>query len=584
MSRKRILLPIILFAFAISCLKAKRSPFDVSSKSPTSNLVIGRALTSTNTASSSTSTSTVPATITYGGSGTFKMIPGNPVNYTPTYTGTVESWSITPDLKSLVPELTFDSKTGSITGTPSTPLSLTTFTITAKNGSASKEFTIQLQVLASGENVWTVINGVSGGNTLAGTNAMKYDSTCNCLYVAGTTTGNLDGQTIPSTGGNASGFLSKYDLDGNRIWTRVFGTSGAANTNVTGVVTDSTGNIYLTGGAGIGNFNGINIAVANSWPFTAGYIIKFDTNGNTLWTTSSSPSILHYYSGIMIANNGNVVVAGTAVAASIDGMTNTGWSDQAGIIQQFNPNTGARITGYIIPGNNPPSRGTDAMGVSKDSNGNLYVAVATRTSTSTYCGDGTTTWRPALFRFDSNMNFINCTFIPVSAATFPFGVTSTPSGESYLSGYSNVGATIDSMASIGSSDGYITKFNGGTKVWTRRLGVATKLTAVNSVVHEPTNNYIYLTGMTTGNIQVGETIAGNRDMFVAKYDSSGNQIWLKIQKIQNDTLGFSAGDGTAVAFDSFGTMYSFGDTNGTASGVTNPATPNRSFFLVRNVQ
>jgi hypothetical protein len=517
------------------------------------------------------------------------MIPGVAYNYTPTADVPVESWSITPDLQTLVPGLTFNSTTGTISGTPNISIAtsggfpLTTFTITAKNGTASKDFTIQIQILKSGDKVWTVVNGISGGDTRAGTNSMKFDTTCKCLYIGGTTTANLDGQTIPSTGGNPSGFISRYDLDGNRIWTRVFGTSGAAFTSVLGIATDSTGNIYITGNAGIGNFNGINITVPNSWPFSAGYIIKFDPNGNLIWTTSSSPSVLHYYSGILIDNNGDVVVSGTMVATSIDGMTNTGWSDQAGIVQKFNPSNGSRITGAIIPGSVSPFRGTDVMGVAIDSAGKIYLGVATRTGVR--CGDGTVNWRPALFRFDANMNYLNCTAISsASIPVFAFGVTASTGGESYMSGYINGAVSFDGYSNIGNTDGYFTKFDSsGVKQWTKRVGVAGAVTTINSTRYESSTNNLYITGLTSGNLQ-GNIVTGTRNMFVAKYDSAGNQIWLEMQGITNDTAGLGVGDPTSIAFDSDGTLYSFGDTNGQVNGVSNPASPNRSFFLVRNVK
>lgn len=582
MSLRLIIAFIISCSFLINCLKVKKNPFDASNN-PVATIAIGGFPSSSSSGTSNSTTTTAPSNLTYSLTALqSKLIPGNSITITPDIKGTVDSWSISPDPPSW---MTFDTKTGVITCNPPTGLSAEsyTFTVTATNSGGKVSFNVPLQLLGSGDNVWTVINGIAGADTKAGTNSMKYDSSCKCLYIGGTTTGNLDGQTIPSTGGNQSGFLSRYDLDGNRIWTRVFGTSGAASTSVNGIANDSAGNIYLTGLAGIGNFNGINITVPNSWPNGAGYIIKYDSNGNLIWTTSSSPSILHYYSGILIDNNGDVIVSGTVVASAIDGMTNTGWSDQAGIVQKFNPTNGSRITGIIIPGNNPPSRGTDVSGVAVDSTGKIYLGVATRTTVS--CGDGTTNWRPALFRYDANMGYLNCSPLAVTASTFAFGVTAAPNGDSYISGYG--AGTIDSIALVGVSDAYFTKFDPvGTKQWTRRLGVAGANTAILSVIYESSINNLYITGITGGNLG-GNTITGSRDMFIAKYDTSGNQVWLNMQGVKNDTLyvGIGGSGTTSIALDANKTLYSFGDTDGTIGGISNPAgSPKRSFFLVRNVQ
>ena len=511
----------------------------------------------------------------------FRMIPDVMVNYTPTVTGTVDTWSLSPTLPI---GLTFNNSNGSISGKPdvsylTSGYPLTTFTITATNSLGSDSATFQLQVLSSGDTVWSVINGSSGGNTDAGTNSMKYDSTCNCLYIAGQTSVNLDGQTIPSTGGNPSGFVSRYDLDGNRIWTRVFGVSAAAVTSITGLTTDSSGNIYISGAANTGNFQGCNITSSFS-----GFIVKYTSDGTFQWTTCSAPAVRHYYSGVVIDSSGDVLGGGSTYDQPINGMSHTSGTDQAAIIQKFNPNTGARISGVIIPGNqSPDARGTDGEGISIDATGKIYMAVATRSQS--YCGDGTLNWRPALFRFDASMNYLGCTFIPTGVySSFAFGVTTTSAGESYLSGYANTAATFDSIAAIGTTDGFVTKFDSaGTKLWTRRIGVSGGFTSILSVEYESTQDQVYFTGITGGNIQ-GNTISGTKDMFIAKYDTSGNQIWLKIQRLQNDTLGASLSDRTSIAFDTSKTMYSFSNTNGTVNGVTNPASPFKGFFLVRNVR
>ncbi|HNK58518.1 MAG TPA: SBBP repeat-containing protein, partial [Leptospiraceae bacterium] len=213
--------------------------------------------------------------------------------------------------------------------------------------------------------------------------------------------------------------------------------------------------------------------------------------------------------------------------------------------------------------------------------GNIYVAGASR-APSPNCGIGSTAyWRPVLFRFNSSMSYIGCTFITVSSTAFAFGATASPNGESYISGYGS--GTIDSIGPIGTTDGYFTKFdNLGNKLWTKRLGVPGAITTINSVVYEPNVNMIYITGLTNGNL--AGTVTGTRDMFVAKYDPSGNQIWIKMQGINNDSIGLGVGDGTSIVFDQSKTMYSFGHTNGTVNGITNPAAPNNALFLVRNVQ
>ncbi len=596
---------VFLILFQIQCLKPKKSIFDFNSPGTQvlSNLLaIPFIPPSTTTPApiipvvpaptqAPVPVNTLPTTLSYTGAtqGAYKVFQGNQVNFTPTMNqgAVVQSWSITPDISTVIPGLVFNPQTGAITGAPTNPPgandTFPSFTITAITSTFTKDFPITLQLLGRGGNVWTVINGVNGGDTKAGINSMKYNISCNCLVIAGSTNTNMDGQIIPSTGGNSSGYISKYDLDGKRIWTSVIGVSGGSGTGIDGLVFDMTGNIYIAGFHGAGNFHGC----VTSAPY-AGFIAKFNSNGTLQWTTCTGIAHRHYYTGVVIDNNGDIIGGGTTYDNGIDGMSHTSASDPAVILQKFDPTTGNRITGSIVPGNG--SLGTDGYGVAIDSTGKVYVAGAGRASS--YCGSGTPTyWRPVLFRFNSSLAYIGCAFIPVSITTFAFGVTTTPTGESFVSGYANHTGSVDGIGNLGTADGYITKFNNiGTKLWTKRLGVTGAITVVNSVEHDSISNNIFIAGKTSGNL--GGIISGQEDMFVAKYDIDGNQpvtapptYWTKLQGITGSIGTCAAQDcKSSIAFDSNKTMYSFTDTNGTFGNQTNPASPNRSMFLVRNVQ
>jgi hypothetical protein len=128
-SNRITVLILLIFSF---CLKAKKSPFDVSSQSgsATTALVSGVRIptiangsnsTSTTTPTTNTpTTATIPAppsnlvyTVTALQS---KLIPGNTTVIPPTITGTVSSWTISPS--TLPPGVTFDTTTGVITCSP----------------------------------------------------------------------------------------------------------------------------------------------------------------------------------------------------------------------------------------------------------------------------------------------------------------------------------------------------------------------------------------------------------------------------------------------------------------------------------
>ena len=62
------------------------------------------------------------------------------------------------------------------------------------------------------------------------------------VYIAGTTSGKIHGQ---ANAGGTDIFLMKTDKEGNRLWTRTWGTRG--NDKALSIRTDSRGGIFLYG-------------------------------------------------------------------------------------------------------------------------------------------------------------------------------------------------------------------------------------------------------------------------------------------------------------------------------------------------
>ena len=72
-------------------------------------------------------------------------------------------------------------------------------------------------------------------------NGVATDSSGN-VYVTGGTKGGLDGNT---SAGNTDLFVVKYNSSGTKQWTKQLGTSN--DDYAKGVATDSSGNVYVTG-------------------------------------------------------------------------------------------------------------------------------------------------------------------------------------------------------------------------------------------------------------------------------------------------------------------------------------------------
>jgi len=109
-------------------------------------------------------------------------------------------------------------------------------------------------------------------------------------------------------------------------------------------------------------------------------------------------------------------------------------------------------------------------------------------------------------------------------------VTTDRNGNIYISGRTqwtedNVTSGVNGEEIIGGySDGFLAKYNSnGDRLWTKIFGSSDGREEVTEIKSDSSNN-IYITGYTTGNFEVGYT-AINRDIFLIKYNSQGNQIW-----------------------------------------------------------
>jgi len=99
------------------------------------------------------------------------------------------------------------------------------------------------------------------------------------------------------------------------------------------------------------------------------------------------------------------------------------------------------------------------------------------------------------------------------------GVATDSSGNVYVTGGTYGG--LDGNSNQGNADLFVVKYNSsGTKQWTKQLGTS-KHDRARGVVTDSSGN-VYVSGDTYGRLD-GNTSAGNADLFVVKYNSSGTK-------------------------------------------------------------
>jgi len=141
---------------------------------------------------------------------------------------------------------------------------------------------------------------------------------------------------------------------------------------------------------------------------------------------------------------------------------------------------------------------------------------------------------------------------------YAFIVTVDASGNVYVAGETN--GTLPGQSSAGIPDVFVRKYDGsGNEFWTRQFGSDASDEA--SSVMADTSGNVYVVGSTgKGGALPGQTSAGELDAFIRKYDGSGNELWTR-------QFGTSDWDWTrGVAVDTSGDVYVAGWTYGALPG------------------
>ncbi|MCB1189357.1 MAG: SBBP repeat-containing protein [Leptospiraceae bacterium] len=203
--------------------------------------------------------------------------------------------------------------------------------------------------------------------------------------------------------------------------------------------------------------------------------------------------------------------------------------------------------------------------VATDSVGNIYT-----TGASTVSLDGNTvtgTSDVTIHKYDKKGIRKWTKLLGVaSLMSYGYGITTDSLGNVYVTGFTDTGGGLDGNPTIGAQDGFVAKYNSsGSKKWVKAIGVASAYTTANDVAIDSSGN-IYVVGYTTGNLD-GNTAAGTKDLFVMKYDTNGNRKWTKLLGVSGQDTS-----GNDIAIDSSDNLYVTGATKGNLDGNTKTGT------------
>ena len=355
--------------------------------------------------------------------------------------------------------------------------------------------------------------------------------------------------------------------------------AGGEDTDIANAITtDLIGNIIAVGTFSSDSISFGNITLINSDSLSnAMFVAKYDSNGNILWARNPiTPTHYKTTSGVGVSTdaNGNVFVAGDMNTDSINFDGNWIVFDNASysFVAKYDPNGN-----FVWLRKAFGAYGT--AGVSVDGNGDVHLAAKNAISF-----DGTTvtnngTGKHFVVKYSNSGSFMWANFTTFSSASsYGFNaewdskaVFTDDSNNVYMAGWSGLDTTffndnktvyVVNNASLRNS--FLVKYNSnGVALWAKGANKTVTPNSLSNITPEgiySSDNFVYLTGWWNGdslrfdNNQI--TATNNQNMFVAKFDILGNNIWFK-------SLGSEGNDySRGLALDSAENVYLIGTTEG----------------------
>ena len=290
----------------------------------------------------------------------------------------------------------------------------------------------------------------------------------------------------------------------------IFG--GSSNEETLSIAVDSNGNIYSSGlFNGVADFNpGAGTESLTSLGGLDAFVSKLDSSGNFLWAIRLGNSGGDVAKSIAIDGSGNVLIAG----------------DFSGTVD-FDPGAGT-------------------ANLTSSGEGDIFIA-----------------------KFDTYGNFIWAKSMGGSSADSGIFLAVDRLGNSAITGIFSGSVDFDpglettTLTSAGNWDIYVSKFDSnGNFLWSKRRG-GTGNDIGDGIGFDSAGN-LYSSGIFSGAVDFDPgletstlTSSGSNDVFISKFDTSGNYLWAK-------KFGGSSSDGsTPISVDSSGNIYLSGDFSGT---------------------
>lgn len=359
-------------------------------------------------------------------------------------------------------------------------------------------------------------------------------------------------------------FIVKYDATGNVLWAK---SAGGVGPDVRqSVSADINGNVIITGW-----FSGPSITFGSTTLTNNGgddiFITKYDGNGNVVWAKNvGGTSSVDSYS-VFADAGGNVFITGVFYYSNLTfgsiTLINSGSGDI--FIAKYDS------SGNVLWAKNAGGTGDDeGRSISTDPGGNVFVTGYFTSPTITFDSITLTNvaaYTPDVFivKYDANGNVLwakNAGGTPSQYGGAGCSLSADASGSVFVTGYfTSPTITFDSITLTNAessghySDVFIAKYDAsGNVLWAKRAG-GTNTDAGYSLSADADGNVFVIGNFSSSSIAFDfDTLlfpAGSSyPMFIVKYDANGNVLC-------TSTLASDGVNGVSV--DSFDNAYIVGD-------------------------
>ena len=385
-------------------------------------------------------------------------------------------------------------------------------------------------------------------------NATATDAVGN-VYVTGRFNGttNFGGTTLTSLGIDI--FVAKYNSTGTLQWVKQAGGEGAFNYGY-GIAVDGSGNVFVTGYiAAATNFSGTTLTpVGNNDLFVA----KYNSIGTFQWAIQAGASGKYCIGrGIAVDAAGNAVVTGEFQGATnFGGTTLTAIGNKDIFVASYN--TAGTLLWAKQGGTS--GRSNVGSGIAADALGNIFVTGEFYGTTNLAGTNVTATGDPDMFIANFNtsglLQWVRHAGYPSVqnngfTTTYPVrgtAIAADGSGNAFVTGTFIGSPDFGGMSltqGVG-RDVFTAKYNStGSLIWVKQIGMLNTNNYSYAIAADASGN-CYVAGAFRNSAKFGGTTytaIGTQDAYICKYNNIGTVEWVKQAGSVNK---FASSQGIAV--------------------------------------